>query len=90
MVKAAKTGMWIKADGTIIPVVPKKGMKFTLEEVQKMVGGYVERVQLPGGNVALANEEGIPLGLPYNEKASLEAGINPVGDVLFVPRGMGW
>jgi len=90
MVKAAKVGNWIKADGEIIPVVPDKGLRFTLAELQKMVGGYVERVQLPKGMVVLANEDGIPMGLPLNETASRMVGMQLLGDVVILPRGMGW
>lgn len=88
--KAAKVATWIKVDGTIIPVLPSKGSKFTLKEVQEMVGGYVARISLPGRNVMLVNEEGIPRELPLNETASRFAGQTIVGDVVILPRGMGW
>ena len=90
MVKPAKVGQWIKVDGTIIPVLPSKGTRFTLKEVQDMVGGYVERVQLPKGMVVLANEEGFPMGLPRNPVASQMTGVDLLGDVVLLPRGMGW
>ncbi len=32
-----KIGRWIKADGTVQEVVPEKGTKFTLPELQKLV-----------------------------------------------------
>jgi uncharacterized protein DUF3846 len=88
--KAAKIGNWIKVDGTIVPVVPGKGAKFRLEELQEMVGGYVERLRLPDGFVMIVNEDGIPMGLPPNEVASQMARTNIVGDVVVLPRGMGW
>lgn len=90
MVKAAKVANWIKVDGTIIPVVPSKGSKFTLEEVQEMVGGFVERITLPGRTVMLVDEDGLPRGLPLNETASRLAARDIVGDVVVLPRGMGW
>jgi hypothetical protein len=90
MVKAAKVGNWIKADGTIIPVVPSKGSRFTLEEVQEMVGGFVARIPLPNRAVMLVNEDGLPLELPVNESAGRLTGIRVVGDVVVLPRGMGW
>lgn len=90
MVKPAKVGRWIKVDGTIIPVIPSKGTKFTLKELQDMVGGYVERVKLPGQMVLIVNEEGLPRGLPDNPVASEIAGRGLVGDVVILPRGMGW
>lgn len=90
MVKAAKVGMWVKVDGTIIPVLPKKGGKFTLEEIQEMVGGYVERLRLPKNEVLLVDEEGIPKGKPLNRVISEMVGQPIVGDAVVVPRGMGW
>lgn len=90
MVKAVRVGNWIKVDGTVVPVVPSKGAKFTLKELQDMVGGYVERVRLPKGMVLIANEDGMPLGLPLNRAASEMTGITLVGDVVLLPKGMGW
>lgn len=83
-------GIWIKVDGTIVPIVPSKGQKFTLKEVQDLVGGYVARFPLPDRNVMLVNEDGLPLRLPVNESASRIAGTDIVGDVVILPRGMGW
>jgi len=90
MVQAAKVAHWIKVDGTVIPVIPEKGARFSLKELQDMVGGYVERLGLPKRAVMILNEEGIPKGLPFNEKASQIAGREIVGDVVVLPRGMGW
>jgi hypothetical protein len=91
MVMAAKVGMWIKTDGSLTPVIPAKGTKFSLKEVQDMVGGYVERVQgFPKGKVTLVNEEGLMRKLPYNPVASNMAGFDIVGDAVILPRGMGW
>jgi hypothetical protein len=88
--KSDKMGTWIKSDGTMIPVVPEKGTKFSLAECQKMVGGWVERLQLPERAVMLVNEEGIPMKLPGNHEASRIAGRPLYGDVVLLPRGMGW
>jgi hypothetical protein len=90
MVKPAKVGQWIKVDGTIIPVLPSKGTRFELKELQDMVGGYVERVKLPKSMVLIANEDGHPMGLPPNPTASQMTGLDLVGDVVLLPRGMGW
>lgn len=90
MVKAAKVGNWIKVDGTIIPIVPSKGTRFALKELQDMVGGYVERLALPERNVMIVNEDGFAMGLPPNETASRLAQRDIVGDVVVLPRGMGW
>lgn len=88
--KAPKIAMWIKADGQTIPVVPLKGKKFTLKEVQDMVGGYVERLRLPHAEVMLVNEDGLAMGLAANDAASRLAGTTIVGDVVVLPKGMGW
>lgn len=58
------------------PVQPADGKHFTLAEVQKFVGGYVELLRLPDGHVMLINEEGKLKGLPENglaTKLALEA-----------------
>lgn len=38
MVKPVKVGTLIRADGTVETFVPSKGGRFSLEEVQKLVG----------------------------------------------------
>lgn len=38
----------------------------TLENLQKHVGGYIEIFPLATDLVVICNEEGKPLGLPYN------------------------
>ena len=48
----------IKADGTETEVKPADGVKFTLEEMQKYVGGCIEIIDLPSGEVLIVNEEG--------------------------------
>lgn len=90
MVKAAKVGTIVKVDGTTILVVPNKGTRFTLKEVQEIVGGYVERVRLPHKAVMLVDEEGKLKSKPVNQAASEVAGQTIVGDVLLLPHGMGW
>ena len=40
------------------------------KEVSAFVGGMVECVQFPNGDLLLLNEEGKLMGLPVNEKAS--------------------
>ena len=39
-------------------------------EVKEFVGGMVEAVHFPNGDLLLLNEEGKLMGLPLNEKAS--------------------
>lgn len=72
----------IRADGTDEEVQPANGKSFTLEEAQKLVGGYVELLRIPD-NIMLVNEEGKMRRLPQNDRASLiymRAVV--VGDVL--------
>ena len=42
----------------------------TLEELQEVVGGYVELIRLPSGNQLWVNEEGMLLNLPENHAAT--------------------
>jgi hypothetical protein len=39
-------------------------------EVQEFVGGMVETITFPNGDLLLLNEEGKLMGLPVNDKAS--------------------
>jgi hypothetical protein len=59
-----------KTNGEVVEIEPKNGKKFTLEEVQSYVEGYVERVELKHNEVLLCNEEAILYCLPYNKHAS--------------------
>jgi len=44
--------------------------KFTLEELQELVGGYIEVVKTLN-EIMIINEEGLPLKLPKNEIATM-------------------
>lgn len=59
----------IATDGTITEIKPKNGKKLTLEEMQEVVGGLIERVQTKVGDM-YCNEEGLLHGLPWNMRAS--------------------
>ena len=81
----------IKTDGTSTFVKPNKGERFTLEELQALVGGLIEIVphipQAPRRPYdMLCNEEGLIHGLPFNHKASLLAFQHLHGDVLCLHR----
>lgn len=74
--------------GTELDDVNTEVVTGTLEDYQKIVGGYIENVCLPGliekDIILVANEEGLLKGLPLNEN------LNPfviVGQVFFVGRG---
>ena len=58
-----------RVDGTIENVTPATGGEFTLDEVQKIVGGYVELVRLDEG-FFLVDEDGRYKGLPINPQAT--------------------
>lgn len=51
-------------------IEPANGKAFTLEEMQKFVGGYVELIAQDRETLMLVNEEGRLLGLPVNEVAT--------------------
>lgn len=38
--------LYFKTDGTIIDIKPKNGSKFLLQELQELVGGYIEIIPL--------------------------------------------
>ena len=75
----------LKTDGTVTDVEPKNGKKFSLEELQAFVGGYIEIAYPPHkSKVLVVNEEGRLIGLPVNEAASAIYKREPiVGDALF-------
>jgi hypothetical protein len=47
-----------KTDGTMEEVKPRSGTKFELEELQKIVGGWIEIVRTLDGKKMVINEEG--------------------------------
>lgn len=77
-----------KSDGTKQAVTPANGFDFSLEELQAIVGGYIEVFSLDEfGSLMVVNEEGKLNGLPFNAEATRligEAGIvgHIVGDAL--------
>lgn len=58
------------------PQVAEIGTK--LEDLQKEVGGYIEFVDLEDGVSAVANEEGLIHGLPFNRVLRGSYGETPV------------
>ena len=62
---------------------PKNGTDFSLEELQSIVGGYIEIVHLDDDEfIMVVNEEGRLLGLPSNRDASSIAWQPIVGTAL--------
>jgi hypothetical protein len=62
----------ITPNGLATPCNPLNGKFFTLPELQKIVGGYIEIVRPPSrsGAVLVINENGKLDGLPLNQTAS--------------------
>jgi len=61
----------------------------SLEEAQEFVGGLVELVTTPQGQL-LVNEEGLILGLPQNPTASKVAGVPICGNALLLSGDAKW
>lgn len=71
-------GLKISHDG-IITIVPIE----SLDDMQAVVGGYIETVELHQA-VMCVNEEGLIMKLPVNRLASSMAGHLIVGNVLIL------
>lgn len=52
------------------PIAPANGDCFTLEELQQLVGGYIEIACKDGETLMIVNEEGKIDGLPINAVAT--------------------
>lgn len=59
-----------KTDGTQTEVTPKNGKQFTLEELQALVGGYIQVVNTNDRRVMVVDEEGKLKDKPYNQAAT--------------------
>ena len=59
-----------KTNGAKIHVSPKNKKKFTLRELQDLVGGFVAQFKAGEGHVLVVNEDGRLLDLQYNRRAS--------------------
>lgn len=80
-------GQILKTDGTTVKVSPKNGKDYTLEEMQEIVGGYIEIVPcVDSTKILVINEEGKLENLPINVEATRIADISIwdciVGDAL--------
>jgi hypothetical protein len=70
--KNPKQCFHIPAGGdNVIPVTPKDGKWFSLEELQGYVGGNVELAVLRDGRDLWLNEEGKLIGLEFNPLATM-------------------
>lgn len=54
-------------------IAPANGKSFSLAEMQAYVGGYIEIITLPDGQIMVMNEEGALQGLPQNALATVMA-----------------
>lgn len=65
-------GKIIKSNGEILDYTPKnKNGEFSLEELNSVVGGYIEMVRcIDGKNFMILNEDGKAMQLPINHKAT--------------------
>lgn len=76
----------IKADGETESVDIVKG-NAQLDQLQTLVGGYIEHLRLSDGDDMWMNEDGLRLGLAPNMLASLIAEQSIVGDVVVTNLG---
>ncbi len=60
----------IKTNGAVIETKPKNGTDFQLDELQSIVGGYIEVVSLRDGRLIVCDEEGKLKGKERNNKAT--------------------
>lgn len=58
------------SNGIIKEINPNNGKQFTLEELQTIVGGYIEIVNLPDDKLLVVDEEGKLKHKPYNVRAT--------------------
>jgi len=58
-----------KTNGTEVEIQPQNGKDFTLQEMQDIVGGYIEILPI-GDYLMVINEEGKLNGLGINKKAT--------------------
>lgn len=77
----------IYTNGLVQEINPDNKHDFSLEELQRIVHGYIELIHLPKNRLMIINEDGKFEGLPVNILATREIlshGFNDVivGDVL--------
>lgn len=82
-------GTLYRVNGEVLEVHPVKGSKFSLQELQTYVGGYIEKVPRTsrrGKPTAYCNEQGVLDGLLFNRAASFKFCVDLVGDVIQVRK----
>lgn len=82
-----------RVDGTVLEIKPAPDRKkFTLTEVQTLIGGYVQALKgkSPNGRksvTVLCDEDGGSKGLHYNHKFHEDYAWALVGDILVMSKG---
>jgi len=66
-------GIIMYANGETKAIEPANGTNFKLKEVQDIVGGLVDVINLGNDRIIIINDEGKLLGLPRNEQATILA-----------------
>lgn len=59
-----------RANGTKEVIAPKNGTDFKFEELQKIVGGYIDIIRLDNDQIMVINDEGKLMYLPVNMEAT--------------------
>jgi len=79
---------YLKCDGNVQKIRPKDGKSFSLDELQKLVGGNIEIVNAISGGKLVINEEGkLADVIVVNERATSYYGKDfdvIVGDAVLV------
>ena len=66
-------------------ITTKKDNKgLSLSEAQAFIGGYVERMQMPNGDILLVDEEGMMKGLPFNADMFVTYGVGVLGKAIII------
>lgn len=76
------TAQVLMTDGIVLKAEPKNGTDFLLEELQQIVGGYIEVLYLSKSQIMVVNEEGKLLGLGLNYNATLAAQMAGIDDII--------
>lgn len=77
-------GRIIYPDGRQETAKPANGKSFTLEEMQKIVGGIIQMIGLPSGEEMVLHEEGKELRLPKNPAATVLGRAAGIADSDFI------
>ena len=77
----------IQPNGSVSSASPA-GKRWTLGELQALVGGYIGHRNLPGHLVVLFDEEGEMRGLEINPSGSAVAGVALRGVVVIAPASV--